>query len=175
MTIRTKTSVNKLYNTYAATSTGGINANGDYSGAAKAFQIAPSSTETLRLERVIVYIEDEGARFTESAYGAITNGLTVGIHVHHKTSTGGILLDLTGQLPIKTNGQWRRLCYDVTLTENQSGTNSNTVRWTWGKAGTPLRIEGASSETLDFILNDSCTGLTDQTFMVQGYYENVWT
>jgi hypothetical protein len=174
-TVRTVESVNRIYNAYAATSTGGIVATGDYSTGVVKFQVAPTSTETLRLSRAIVYIEDDGAKFSEANYGAISGGLTNGIHVHHETSTGGILSDLTGNLPIKTLGQWRRVCYDVNATDAASGTNSGAVRWTFAKSGTPLRVEGAKGETVSFLLNDSCTGLDDHTFLVQGYYENQLT
>ena len=134
-------------------------ATGDYSTPDE-FLIS-AGTDTLKIERMIVYIED-GAATAYNKYGAM-NALTNGIRIRVKNSSGTFIADLDDGLPIKTNGQWGRLCYDSTIL----GGNSVTVRWTFAKAGQPLTLWPGDS--LVVTLSDSMTGLTDHTFRVQGY------
>lgn len=150
----------------------GATATGDYSTAAVSFIVAPATSETIRVIRMMVYLEDTGNKFIDDNYGAIASGLTNGVLVQHQGSTGNVIKDLTDGIGIKTNGQWKRTCFDRDKSDNASGSNNLGARWTFAKSGTPVRLEGSKGEKIAVVLNDSCTGLDDHTFMFQGYYES---
>ncbi len=95
---------------------------------------------------------------------ALTNGITVRLQ-----DSGGTVLDLTDGLPVKTNAGWGQLCYDVDLKSWGAGNELLLVRWTFERAGQPLRLEGEDSGRLEVVLNDDFTGLLAHTFQVQGY------
>lgn len=166
---------------YLATSTGGINAVGDYSTGAggssgMSFYIKPTSTQDFRIERMMVHVQDTGA-FAAEEYGAMT-ALTNGVQVRVRTSTGtpgaldGITHDLTGTLPVKTNAQWGRQCYDVRVDTWAAGDEFLSARWTFSKGGYPLRLDGTLGQYLEVHLQDSTTGLNEHNFYVNGYIED---
>ena len=139
---------------------------GDYSGTAQAFKIKPSSDELLHVARIIIYIED-GAGMDNGKYGTglvLNNGITLVAVVD------GIAYELTGGLPIKTNGQWKRLCYDEHIDVRGGGNDSCAVRFTFTKAGDYLNLDGSKGDYLEVILHDDFTDLVDHTFLVQGYF-----
>ncbi len=141
----------------------------DYSSST-AFKVTPGPTEVFVLERMIVYIEDgNGMQFEE--YGNLNSALTNGITVLHTQDDGAsTLLDLTNGITIKSNGQWARLCYDMDLKEEPgAGDDCVVVRWTFGAAGEALYIRGDRDEDFRILVHDDLTGLTEHTFMVQGY------
>jgi hypothetical protein len=176
--------------------TGTKNANGDYSDPADIFYLQPAAGKVIRLNRMIIHYEDtQGMTATE--YGnlgaALTNGIVVRIQDDSGTisdltdgvPTNGIVVriqddsgtisDLTDGVPVKTNADWSRFCYDAQLSVwVSSGAPTNDVaqvRWTFGKSGTMIRLDGDANERLEVVLSDSFTGLIDQYFMVQGYTE----
>jgi hypothetical protein len=145
-------------------------------GAAKLANVDGSSTpaiykfepaEAYYLERMIVHIEDGGTWqvVTYGSIAALANGIEIGIY---NSSDDSLVQDLLDGLPIKNNGQWARVCYDVDiLAALGAGNTMGTVRWTFGKSGQPLWIP--EGQYLGAVINDDLTGLTDHTFMVQGY------
>ena len=83
-----------------------------------------------------------------------------------KNSSDVVLLDLTDGLPIKKNADFGRVCYDQKISNIGAGTDIIQVRWTFARAGAPLKMEDGDKLVITF--NDDFTGLTDHTFMVQG-------
>ena len=148
--------------------TGSTAVTGDYSSAQEIFYIQPPAATVYRLARMIVYIQDTGA-FDADGYGngsALTNGIVV-----HKRDDSGVIDNLTAGIPIKSNSQWGRLCFDTSLSTYGTGDESLAVRWTFTKAGQYLRLDGDSNERLEIVLDDSFLHLVDHTFLVQGYIE----
>jgi len=145
--------------------TGTKTANGNYAAAAEEFYIQPAEWQTLSLARLIVYAEDTGG-MDNGSYG---NGITLTNGIRVILTKDGVDTDLDGGLAIKSNGQWKRLCYDEHIDSAGSGNDSMAVRWTFTKAGQELKISG--SDKLRVILNDDFTGLIDHTFLVQGYID----
>jgi len=159
---------------YLATSTGGVNAVGNYSTGAggssgMSFYIAPTSTQDFRIERMMVHVQDAGA-FAAEKYGYLT-ALTNGVKVRVSNSTG-VVHDLTGTLPVKTNAQWGRQCYDVRVDTWAAGDEFLSARWTFSKGGYPLRLDGSKGEYLEVYLQDSTTGLVEHNFYVNGFVED---
>lgn len=155
-----------------------LDTNGDGSGtenfignhAATVAYIQPATTEIFRLTRLIISIEDESG-IKSGLYGSIAalpNGITISI-----VDDSGTLVDLTDGVPIKTNGQWGQLCYDVDLKSwSASPTNEMLlVRFTFTRMGQDIRLSGEHSARLNVNLNDNFTGLISHRFLVQGYIE----
>jgi hypothetical protein len=162
-----------LATTGKGATTGHTNAIGDYSTgtgtSGESFIIAPTTAQVFRIERMIAHIRDTGA-FASSEYGstaALTNGITVKV----VTSTGTVH-DLTNGVPVMTNADWSRQCYDTTVFEWGVANEHLSARWTFAKAGYPLRLDGAAGQRLEVHLQDSCTDLTEHRFYVNGYVED---
>jgi hypothetical protein len=147
-------------------------ANGDYSPAGSGqtiFFCQPASGEIFRITRMIVNIEDN-AVLQAGGYGAQVSPLASGITV--RTANGAIpTQDLTDGLPITSNAAWGRFCFDVLLTDFGAGNNFVSVRWTFAKGGTLIRLDGDQDDRLEVVLNDDLDFLVNHTFMIQGYVE----
>jgi len=140
------------------------NANGNYSGGATKFLIAPPATDRyFVLHRVLITIEDAQG-FDAGDYGAIAGGLTNGVLVNWIKD--GTTHDLTNGIPIKTNAGWGIQCYDISFQDFGAGNNFLLVRWTFARRGQPLGL--ALGDSLEFVLEDDLTGLVAHYFQVQG-------
>lgn len=85
------------------------------------FKIAPGAGEIFRIARLITHYADEGPVNNGSVYGTnitLTNGIVVTLTDAHGTD-----VSLTNSLPIKTNNDWGRWAYDITITSFVTGTN----------------------------------------------------
>jgi len=143
--------------------TGTKDAIGDYSSAAEDFYIQPGANETYEIHRLIVRIADSGAPDAGKYGNNIT--LTNGISVHLE---GGITRDLTDNMPVLSNGDRSKLCYDVNVISWGTGDDYVGVRWTFSKSGAPITLRGSISDKLIVRLNDDFSNLVGHTFMVQG-------
>ena len=116
--------------------------------------------------RVIVSIGD--ATITDSSkYGGI-NALTNGIELSVRHSDDSLIETLT-PFPIKTNGDWARICYDtVVLAGLGVGTDYVAIRWTFSKSGHPIVLSGG--QYIEVVAQDDFTGLDNHSFFFQGYY-----
>jgi len=151
----------------AGNGTGTKNAVGNYAGAVEEFYIEPGAGECFNLTRLIVTIEDAGGG-TAQEYGNIGAALTNGIEVIVENEDGTTIMDLTDGVPVKSNGDWARLCYDVNWLDKGSGNDYITVRWTFAKSGSDITLEEGQRLTVQ--LNDSLVGLITHYFLVQGTY-----
>lgn len=145
--------------------TGTKSAVGDYSLAAQDFKITAPSAHQYEISRMIVSVEDT-AGFQAAEYGNLGAALTNGISVLVTDAADATIIDLTDGAPVKTNAQWSSLCYDADLKTWGSGNELLAVRWTFAKAGAPIRLKPGQS--LVARLNDDFTGLVGHTFEVQG-------
>jgi len=144
------------------------NANGNYSLGEERFLIKPAADEVIRLERMIVTIEDT-AGFTAAKYGDIA-ALTTGVDIKF-VRDGVDILSYTDNELITTNARWASFCYDADLKTWGAGNELLAVRWTFSKSGTPVRLVGSEVESFEIVLNDDLSGLVLHKFHVQGYYE----
>lgn len=144
-----------------------VQAVGNYSGAVEEFAIeCKTGSQRLHIARMIVYLEDVGA-FPSDKYGYNLT-LTNGIHVYVHDAAHAVVAHLNHDLPVYTNAQWGRLCYDVDYQNYGTGNDSLAVRWTFERSGKPVTL--SPGQHLTVALEDDFTGLVDHTFMVQGYY-----
>ena len=160
--------------------TGTKNAIGDYSSTAEIFYIQPPSGQIFRINRMMVLVRGDKSTFYTDSYGSraiLSNGIVV-----RAQNDSGTLIDLTDNVPILTNGNWGRFCFDSEVYPAATGNNDTylRVRWTFGRAGYPIRLVGANSERLEVVLNDdfslnsggSSNPLVEHYFVVQGYIED---
>jgi len=153
--------------------TGTTNFNGDYSGAEEQAILKPLAGQRLIVVRLIVMVADTSGMQPDE-YGNLGAALGTGIEIKHFDADGTTVLnDMTGGVPVTTNGDWGALCYDVNrLAWGNSPTNEYLlVRWTFQRAG----IEGimlTPDQSIRVLFNDSLVGLLDHRFMFQGFDDN---
>lgn len=151
---------------YMRNSLGIHDAIADYSTLLGDFAIFPPDNVVYDIERLIVSVQCAANSFRFDRYGGIT-ALGTGIRVYHKRD-GVIVKELTDNVPIKTSAGWGNNCFDDEPRIVGAGTDFFQVRWTFGKSGTPLRLDGSQKEKLEVLLKDDMTGLVSQTFKVDG-------
>lgn len=150
------------------------NAIGNYSATEEIFFIQPPGNQVFRIVRMIVLIGGKASQVKTDNYGSLA-ALSTGVVV--RTNGDGGILDLTDGVPVKTNAAWGGLCYDSEIYSSTSNTDTyNRVRWTFERAGYPVRLDGSLNQRLEVVLNDDFTApasdaLTSHYFMVQGYIE----
>lgn len=144
----------------------------DYSGgSAELLTLGPNSDEVWEIERLMVALIATTA-LVPAGWGkgaALTNGLTFKI----KKTGGDLVKDLTDGVPVTMNGEWGGLCYDVA---GFGGTNPNVdtylhARWTFGKAGSPIILQGHLGHYLEVGVSDDLSDsgdVTTFTLMIQG-------
>lgn len=159
--------------------TGTKNAIGDYSSTPEIFYIQPAATQIFRVYRMLVLIRGPKAKFLTDNYGSriqLTNGIII-----RTQDDSGTLINLSDDVPIRTNGNWARMCFDSFIYEAGSGGTDTylRVRWTFSQAGYPIRLNGANNERLEIVLNDDFTlntsgsdPLVEHYYVAQGYIEN---
>lgn len=141
---------------------------GDFSALEQSLILKPFGKERiLRVNRIIVHIEANDIK-NASDYGNIIGGLADGIEV--KVFRGlAVRNDLTGGVPIRTNGGWNRVCFDVAAPNYGVGQAMDlTARWTLGEAGEAVELFRVTDDSLVIILSDDFTSLTDHSFNCQG-------
>ena len=141
---------------------------GDYSSTVEKFTFAPAAGRIAELERMIVHIEDVGALPSDKyGYDVV---LTNGIRIYVRDGDDEIITTMDAGIPVKTNGSWSAMCYDVNNLTWGAGSDTIAVRWTFAKAGYPLRLDARKGHYLSVELNDDFTGLVMHHFLVQGIY-----
>ena len=153
--------------------TGTTNANGDYSGTQGEFFVLPPAGIVYRIRRLLVCIEDANG-FRAEKYGSLAGALTNGIQMEvHDGSTQ--IIDFLAGATVKTNAAWGAYSFDVELKTWGAGDEILLVRWTFGRAGVPIRLVGDSTQRLRVLLNDDLTGLIAHLLTVQGYIEELFS
>ena len=150
---------------------------GDYSGAEEIFYVQPPAGQIYRLERMMIYIRITKGDFNFDQYGkdqVLTNGIVVRLQ-----DDSGTIVDLTNGIPTKGLGGWIRVCFDVDPAGGDINVDYNVdalagARWTFSKAGYPIRLVGDNNERLEVVVNDDFSGveIKEHYFMAQGYIES---
>lgn len=153
---------------------GNSNATGNYSSSEEIFYIQPPAGEIFRLERMLIFMRMKKGDMKFDRYGK-DQVLTTGIVVRLDNDT---VQELTNGVPVKRFGDWMRVCFDVTAAGGDLNNDYNAdaivgARWTFSKAGYPLRLVGDNNDKLEVVLNDNFSGkeIYEHYFMVQGYKE----
>jgi hypothetical protein len=163
---------NTLFSRFADTNgngTGTKNANGDYSSSAEVFYLQPPAGVAYRVHRMIVSLEDTTG-MTAQEYGNLAAALGNGVEIMVKDDSGTVA-DLTDGIPVKTNAQWGRMCYDVDVKTWGQGDELLVARWTFAKSGAAIVLNGNHNGRIEVLLNDDLRGLISHYFLVQGNIE----
>lgn len=130
------------------------------------FYYTPPGNRVATLERMLVYVEDN-AKFAGGYGGAAA--LTNGLMIHVEDENGRTIHDFTPNT-IKKNGHWGLLAgVDVIVTDVSAGNDFMLVRWTFGRAGAPLVLNGLEGEKLVIHVQDAMNTLVSHLCVVQGY------
>ena len=144
----------------------------DYSGANdELLKLGPAVGTDWEIARLIVSLVSTTA-LIPAGWGkgaALTNGLTFKI----KDAADALLVDLTNGVPVKTNGDWGGICYDVSGFGGANPTVDTYLhaRWTFTKAGSPLMLQGHLGHYIEVSVDDDLSDgadITSFTLMIQG-------
>ena len=140
----------------------------DYTLTPTEFFVRPPPGEVWRIARMLVFIED--TKINADDYGAIAGGISPGMELY-VADDNGVINHLTDGGEINTNAEWAEYCYDADAKSWGVGNEFLVVRWTFTKAGVPLRLIGDKRERLAILAQDDLTGLIAHEYIVQGYRE----
>lgn len=145
-----------------------INSANDYSSTEKDFIIKPPTGEIWEVSRMIFALSDNG--ILDSGYwggsnSALTNGVKLQIWDGGKEN-GILKIDLFDKMPLKSNGQWGAVCYDVEKVTFGQGDNWLHARYTLSKDtnGKSIVLDGSNNDEIVIPLNDNFSSLLTQTF-----------
>lgn len=150
--------------------TGNSSATGDYSSIVE-FSMTPSASNQVRITEMRVIVSDSGS-FSNDTYGmmnALTTGIQIGV-----TNDGDFVYDITASNFIKKNSDWA-LLGEVYSTEFDPGVEETySVKINFQEyIPEGIRLDGAIGDAFVVKMSDSMTGLTDQRFLVKGYFEDL--
>ena len=150
-----------------------LDTNGDGSGSpdgnvagGRTLFIQPPAGTVYLIHRMLIKVQDGGV-WTADGFGS-GNALATGIRVY-LAQNGVEKLDLLDGQPVKTNGGWGGVCYDVELKTWGNGDSFLVVRWTFSKAGIPVMLDSRTQDQLVVALADDLSGLEELHFFVQGH------
>ena len=142
----------------------------DGSGAAVTYEIGPpagSACDAWVINRVVIHYEHSGTwQITKfGSLSALANGCKLEV-----TRNGSQIIDLTAGEPVKTNGGWGALCYDVTILDSLGSGNTHlNARYSFFKAGHPLLLEVRGQMRLVATIQDDLSAMSHFHIMAQGY------
>jgi len=142
---------------------------GTYAATPQEFFIQPGPSEVFQITRIIILIVDSLA-FNSGKYGnnvVLTNGITL-----KEYDDSGLITDLTAGIPVKTNGDWAGKCHDFTEHGFGAGDVYGSIRLTFGKAGTNVRLVGALTGRLVLGVNDAFDDPVAHRYIVPGVSES---
>ena len=142
------------------------NAVGNYSGAPQKFCIAPEAGEIFKVERIIPFLKDSGS-LDSDYYGngiILTNGIQIKVVRFAGQPQETVLADITDGVPVKSNSDWKRLCFDQNISEYGTGNETAVWRYTFSKDAPAIVLDGDNKEEIQVILNDDFSGLVEHYF-----------
>lgn len=154
------------YLTDDGTDSGVKDASSNHAAAATEWKIAPGARTVMLIKRMIVGYKDTGGG-TVDEFGNIGVALTNGISFC-KRNASGTLVDYTDGVPVTTNGDWARYCYDVQRVDWGNGPDVFTARWTFERDGYSIDLSAADGEYFCAELHDDLSGLDWLFFRVAG-------
>ena len=145
---------------------GTTNSNVDGSGTPVDFKIVCPGGERYFLTRMMFALTDTSAGVVSTNYGglsALSNGLDIGVFGDDDV----LISSLLGGLPLKTNTDWLRVCFDFESFDFGSNIGLG-ARWTFTKDfGRPIVLE--TGQYLAVTVNDDLEGLLTHYFSIRGY------
>ena len=148
--------------------TGDIQALQDYATTPERFSFGPTAGEIWVCERMIFNLTDSGG-MSPTEYAALGTFLNPGYDVRVVNGDGDVLSVLNGSKPITVNADINSVCFDFNnMGLNIAGPDTFVSRWTWSKAGSPVRLIGDNGEKIVIDFVNSFVGMNYHTFFVDG-------
>ena len=135
---------------------GNMNANGDYSGGIAGFTYTNDTGNVMKVDCIILYLEDSGATFTGSNFAQLA-GLTNGLKFYYND---GSKQQLHNDLPIKTNLDILQIFKDVKIDQIETG---NLIA-VW-RPSIPILLKDTWKFGCD--CNDNNTGIDNLNFQIE--------
>lgn len=133
--------------------------------ASNIYKVAPASGVMYFINRVNIYIEDNG-QFRGDRYGgsaSLENGIDITIH-----NGSGSIFRYTKKV-IQLIGEWNLLAgIDMFYTAFASGNDLAPVRWSLDKSGGPLELDGNEGEFMQIKTQDDMSNLVSHIAQAQG-------
>lgn len=129
------------------------------------FTIQPPSDEVWHMRRLLLTLQDNTVMDTSKFGGGTV--LTYGIVV--RVDNNGVKYTITNW---KSNADFMEDSYDVTFHDKApAGNYGLAMRWSPDKVDAYIRLDGATNDYLEVLIQDSLTGLVDCQIKVQGHKE----
>lgn len=141
-----------------------VNAIGNYL-TPTTLSITPATNEVMRLHRLLVYIQGQGA-LGSGKYGPIP-ALTNGVKISYTQSSVETVLT---PIPVATSGQWKMYCFDTDPISFGAGDNLDAARWSLDKSAHSPLLFNETNDSFNITLEDNFSALTLHTFLIQGQY-----
>ena len=134
------------------------------------FSAGPAAGVVWHVARMLVFVQDAGnwrAEYYAGLGAPLTNGIVVRVQ-----DDSGTLVTLTNGTPVKSEGEWAAHCYDNDTNTLGAGDTAEAVRWTFEKAGAPIRLVGDNGERIEMVFSDNLSTLTHHWQRIQGLVVN---
>jgi hypothetical protein len=143
-------------------------ANGNYAVTPRILKIRAQPDEVIEIQRLIFSIVDGTINNYDVYAGA--GLLTNGVVMYVTDNLGNIQYNLTDpDDPITNIGEWGHNCFDALVKPSQtSGQDHFVSRWTFARSGQPVQLLPGWS--INVLLQDDFTALTEHNFLFHGYY-----
>lgn len=135
--------------------------NVDGSSTPVSFTAVPSTSKIFYVSRLIIYMED--ASMNHSKFAGISGGITNGIDI--KATEDGVERTLQGS--ITRNGGFYNIAHDIDIAS--ASTDVFTMRWSFHRSGTWIRLKDSTSDNIKIVVNDDLTSVDVFKAVVQGF------
>lgn len=122
----------------------------------------PSEGEIYAIERIIITMT-LSANNPNSGYGGQVANLTNGIVLQVITGAAGgsIVWNITDDIPIVANHDWKRLCHDEIISTYGTTQSALSWRYTFTRDDGQVILDGNNSDELQIIINDDLTSVSN--------------
>ena len=140
-------------------------ANVDYSVTPATFLLKPPTNQIFILSELLIHLAD-ASNFSVTGFGSLS-ALTNGVKIYAKRN-GVTVLDILDGESIKTTAHLLHLSSRAVTLDFAGGGNSITVSFNALDFGTAFGLYGNFTDSMEIILNDDFSGLTDFHFIAHG-------
>lgn len=124
-------------------------------------RVKPSAGEIYAIERIIITMT-LAANNPNSGYGAQVANLTNGIELKVITGAAGgsTYWDISDNIPIVANHDWKRLCHDEIISTYGTTQSALSWRYTFTRDDGQVVLDGNNNDELQVIINDDLTSVS---------------
>lgn len=135
------------------------------------YYITPPEGSVWDIARMIVgLVDDKGFEIEEfGTRTALVGGISIVVSRLEGVADAAVEQTLNPGLPIKNNGHFGHVCYDVErLAWANTTTEQAVVRWTFAKSGSPIRLNYGDKLIVRFLADSDTSAMGAVNFCFQG-------